>query len=239
MQDTVVITTFARDHIDVYGKRFVETYKRYCRFPLYIFAEDFSSDEFDGHAVYDYYTHIPQQLKFKESILETSESLNDKEKNRLQKALRWSYKGFVIWHALQNIDAKYIVWIDADVETIGSVPSALAKSLCQDKLIMCYPQTIKGKLHIESGFVIFNKQHPNINKIIQHYENGYTNQQVLKLDKPWDGFWLGKFVENYPALCCIDKPIFGNIRPFFTHHVGKEKFKDTNLNKYSGRKSLT
>jgi len=235
MQDTVVITTFARDHIDIYGKQFVETYKRYCQLPLYIFAEDFLSDEFNGHSVYDYYKHIPQQLTFKETILETINAVSNKEKNRLLKALRWSYKGFVIWYALQNIDAKYIVWIDADVETISSVPSALAQSLCQDKLLMCYPQTLKGELHIESGFVVFNKQHPEVKKIIQHYENGYLNQQVLKLNKPWDGFWLGKFVGKHSSLCRIEKPIFGNIRLFFTHHVGKEKFKNTNLNKYSGR----
>lgn len=238
MQDVVVITTFARDHIDLYGKRFVDTFKRYCRFPLYVFAEDFSSDEFFGHAVYDYYTHIPEQQKFKDNILKLFPTVSTKEQNRLRKALRWSYKGFVIWHALKNIDAKYIVWIDADVETLSSVPASLARSLCQDKLLMCYPQPLKGDLHVESGFVVFNKQHPEINSIIEHYQNGYVDQQVLKLSKPWDGFWLGKFVERSKE-CQLVRPAFRNIEPFFKHHVGKDKFQDTNLNKYSGRKTLT
>jgi|13_taG_2_1085334.scaffolds.fasta_scaffold12675_3 hypothetical protein len=238
MQDVVVITTFAQDHINLYGKRFVDTFKRYCRYPLYIFAEDFSSDQFYGHTVYDYYKHIPEQLTFKNNILNLFPSLDTKEQNRLRKALRWSYKGFAIWYALKNIDTKYIVWIDADVETLSKIPSSLISSLCEDKLLMCYPQRMKGSLHVESGFVIFNKQHPEIDLVIQHYENGYLNQQVLELSKPWDGFWLGKFIEQSNN-CCLERTPFKNIESFFKHYVGKEKFQDTSLNKYSGRKSLT
>ena len=238
MQDTVVVTTFAQDHISIYGKTFVESFERYCRFPLYIFAEDFSSDDFYGHTVYDYYKHIPEQLEFKNNILKLFPSLNAKEQNRLRKALRWSYKGFVIWHALQNIEAKYIIWIDADVETLSAVPSNLANTLCQDSLLMCYPQPLKGELHVESGFVIFNKQHPQIDLVTDHYKKGYLDQQVLNLSKPWDGFWLGKFIQSSNN-CRLQRPVFGNIRPFFTHHVGKDKFRDTGLNKFSGRKSLT
>jgi hypothetical protein len=237
MHHTAVITTFSKDHINLYGKCFVETFTRYSNLPLYVFAEDFSSEDI-GFDVLDYFDHIPEQKIFKEHIEKLSEGLLTKPQNRLRKALRWSYKSFAILYALKHIESKYVVWIDADVETLSSVPSALAQSLCQDKLMMCYPQTIDQELHIESGFVIFNKQHDYIEQIINHYEQGYLNQKILDLNKPWDGFWLGKLISDNQKIARksqLEYPPFRNISPFFKHHVGKEKFKETGLNKFSGR----
>lgn len=237
MSSVAVVTTFAKDHINVYGKRFVDSFKKNCNYPVYIYAEDFSSEEIN-HQVTDFYSNIPEHVKFKNSIEEQISNLNVKEQNRLRKALRWSYKSFVIIHALETIKSDYIVWIDADVETINTVPDDLIEKLCGKYLMMCYPQQLDDGVHIESGFIIFNKNHPEIQKVINHYRRGYYLEQVLTIKKPWDGYWLASLVIQNNTVKEKSNLIytpFSNIRPYFKHHVGKHKFSITNLNKFSGR----
>ena len=237
MSSVSVVTTFAKDHIDVYGKRFVNSFKKNCKHPLYLYAEDFSSEEIN-HQVVDFYSSIPEHVKFKNYIEEQISSLNLKEQNRLRKALRWSYKSFVIIHALETIKSDYVVWIDADVETINPVPDDLIEKLCGNYLMMCYPQKLDDGVHIESGFVIFNKNHPDIQTVINHYRRGYYLQQVLTIKKPWDGYWLANLISQdikiKEKINHVHTP-FSNIRPYFKHHVGKQKFSVTPLNKFSGR----
>jgi hypothetical protein len=237
MPSVAVVTTFAKDHINLYGKGFVESFKANCNYPLYIYAEDFTAEDI-GCNVVDFYTAIPEHTKFKDSIQTQISSLDKKEQNRLRKALRWSYKSFVIIHALENINADYIVWIDADVETVNTIPNNLIESLCGKYLMMCYPQNLDDGVHVESGFVIFNKQHPNIQAVINHYRRGYHLEQILTIKKPWDGYWLANLITTNQTVkektyhACAP---FSNIRQYFRHNVGKRKFDETGLNKFSGR----
>lgn len=242
MHDVAIVSTFAKDHIPLYGNKFVETVNKYWSSPLYLYAEDFSSDDLLSKSpVLDYYTHIPQQKTFKDHIIKELKNVSTKPANRLKKALRWSYKSFVILHGLENIDCKYLIWMDADVETLKEIPNDLVRTINQNKLLTAYPQHIKGELHIESGLIIFNKQHSLIESVIEHYRNGYINKHVLSLTKPWDGFWLAEFLKDpqHKKESNLIQGPFLNVRPYLHHHVGKNKFRNTELDKFSGRKSLT
>ena len=239
MSSVAVVTTFAKDHINIYGKKFVESFKAYCNYPLYIYAEDFTENDI-GHKVVDFYTAIPEHKEFKENIEQLKSNASTKESNRLRKALRWSYKSFSTIHALENIKTDYIVWIDADVRTLSTIPANLIEHICEKNLLMCYPQVLSEGIHIESGFVIFNKRHSNISQVIDHYKNGYYKNQILTIPKPWDGYWLSSLVySNLQSECKLVLTPFSNIRQYFKHDVGKNKFRATRLNKYSGRSENT
>jgi len=226
MTKVAVVTTFAKDHIDLYGKRFVDSFKTNCNYSFYVYAEDFNAKDIDN-TVIDFYAAIPEHKKFKETIEQKLVLATRKEQNRLRKALRWSYKSFVIINALETIDADYIVWIDADVVTVNPIPNDLIEQLCGSHLMMCYPQKLDDGLHIESGFVIFNKRHQQI------------QQQLLKIKKPWDGYWLAHLISTNQSIRKNTREVsapFGNIKQYFKHQVGKRKFDSTGLNKFSGRK---
>lgn len=238
MDEIVFITTFSQEHIRLYGERFVSTFNKYNNhLKLYVYAENFKEHDLPGNFVFlDFEQTIPQHRNFLNHINYKKINLDPKSINRLSKALRWSYKSFAIIHALENIKCKYLVWIDADVETIGYLDQTNIDKIARGKLITVYPQNLKGELHIESGLVIFNQMHPSIVKIIDHYKKGYHEEEILKLNKPWDGFWLGKYCKNYENEINFIRPPFGNMRRIFKHHVGKEKFKNIGYNKFSGRK---
>ena len=61
MPSVAVVTTFAKDHINLYGKKFVESFNVNCKYPLYIYAEDFTAEDF----VEDYYNYADGKLDFK------------------------------------------------------------------------------------------------------------------------------------------------------------------------------
>ena len=129
-----------------------------------------------------------------------------------------------------------MVWVDADVELFSSVPTDLARRLCQDDLVYCYTQKVKSMNHIESGFVIFNKQHHKIADIVDGYKDRYHNQTVLEMDKPWDGFVLAEMVHgSLRPYSQISPTPFRDINFYMKHHVGKTKFHNQAVDKYLGR----
>lgn len=239
MDEIVFITTFEKEHIELYGKRFINTFNKFNNhLQLYVYAENFQKNEVPGnYSLLDFKQTIPHHQSFTEHIKNKKTNLDLKSTNRLSKALRWSYKSFAIIHALENLKCRYLVWLDGDVETIGCLDLDAIGKINKEKLITVYPQIIKGDLHIESGLIIFNLKHQSIGKIIEHYKLGYYEREILNLNKPWDGFWLGRYCENNTNEINYIKPPFGNMRGIFKHHVGKEKFRNTDLNKFSGRKN--
>lgn len=235
------ITSFANDHLDLYGNRFIESFNKFSNSPLIIYAEGFTNNN-----TVDFEETIPEHKQFKNYILKTIDNLQEKKQiSRLKKALRWSYKSYSIIHALENYDYQYIVWIDGDVETVNNVPVDLPNKLCKDKLLYGFKENLNvnntTQIHIESGFVIFNKNHQNINKVINGYKQGYYNRLVLNLSKPWDGFWLHKIItdNNLTKDCEINKSPFSTIHKYFHHHVGKQKFQNKSVDKHLGRNLLT
>jgi len=238
MSDTIFITTFAKEHIDLYGKRFIDSFNKYnSHLPLHVYAEDFDKTDLSNHyKLSDFNKTIPLHKTFLEHIRMLQIGLLTKPKNRLEKALRWSYKSFTIIHALENSSCKYVVWIDADVETVGHFAKNSTSKINHENLCTVYQQYIDRELHIESGLIIFNLHHPSIINIINHYKKGYQKYQVLDLDKPWDGFWLGKYCKTSKDPINYVSPPFSNVKGIFKHHVGKDKFRNTDHNKFSGRK---
>ena len=69
--------------------------------------------------------------------------------------------------------------------------------------------------------------------LIQHYIEGYYEKKILSLKKPWDGFWLGDFVDKNKSknICQRITPPFSNVSDYLRHNVGKQKFINTHLNK--------
>lgn len=243
MDKVAFISTFSIDHIDLYGRRFINTFNRFnSHIPLYIYAENFTKNIVDGHfTIFDFSKTIPEHITFKDHIEMLSKGLNGKAINRYKKALRWSYKSYVILHALQNLSFEFIVWLDGDVESLSTFDLSMIPKINSDSLVTLYPQYVKGELHIESGLLIFNTKHHKIDNLIRHYKEGYEKYKILELQKPWDGFWLAEFCQKneYAADINYVRPPFANLHKFFKHHVGKNKFQNLNFDKFSGRKTLT
>lgn len=228
-----VVTTFNDLQLPLYGDRFIENFQLYWPCSGTVYAERFQKPNTDKLEFVDYYKTIPEHNIFK-SIVEQKLPVKDKKtKYRLKKALRWSFKAYAIIHALENIDTDYVVWLDADVNTMRGVPANFAENKCGKQLLYCYKDVIRlNGLHIESGMVIFNKQHDKIHHIIEGYKTGYHEQKVFSLPKPWDGYWLAKIIQPMQKDVTMMSPPFRDVKGIMHHDVGKAKFQGKKFDNY-------
>jgi len=234
-----IVTTFAKDHIPIYGRQLIDNFEKFWPWTLNVFAEDFTKKDLPGnYNLYNFFAEIPEHKIFLNYVSDLIvQNQQSKKSNSYKKALRWSFKSFVILHCLEKFQGKTIVWIDGDVRTKHKIPSNFIHKLLDNNFIMAYRQKIFGETHIESGLVIINTNHFLNSELIQHYKNGYVKYKVLDLKKPWDGFWLGKFLDEpkIARACSLTSP-FSNVSVYLKHDSGKDKFKNTSFDKYSGRK---
>ncbi len=250
---TKVITTFGKTGKDVYGDKFIKTFLKYWpkEINITIYYEDWTPNILDPRIEYlDIDQAIPEVNKFRDHCHLLLESLPSEEKtqkkiNWFDKAIRWSFKSFVMYKELEKKESQYVIWLDGDVSTLKSLDPMIAKKVLNGSSFASQLEYIKGHKHCESGFVAFDTSHPDCEKIVAHLKKGYNEYAVLSLLKPWDGFWLAKMLDQNISFYDMNKDKIGSGKTFtnryiygvLAHDVGKSKLKNNNLHKTTGRKN--
>ena len=247
MSTIKVVTTLHEDGYNLYGKKYINSWTAF-------FPEDWKIDYYaEKHDpvfnqrvnVLDFNTTCPEWLEYYTHIKNLSKTLqNNKEKNRLKKALRWSFKMFTLLHALKNKETRYVIWMDADVYASKSPSDNWLDSVLKNKCIAGQLEHVKGFPHVETGILIIDTEHPDIQKIISWIEKGYIQKHILNESKPWDGAWIGKLFVSDTVECNnirvvvrdnVARSFTTNSLQWLTHSVGDFKFP----NNYSGRSGRT
>lgn len=238
-----VITTFSVDGYELYGKRMVNTWLQYwpsdCE--LIVYTEGFNLEEKNSRLIeIDINDACPNLKEFKKNS-KTLITDNKKDQRKIDKAIRWSHKVYVISHAL-NYNVNNIIFLDGDTYTTKQVPKNLGKLLVKDHLFAVHFEQIKGDLHFETGLISFNLTHPQLHILKDNLQQGYDNLDVYRLPKAWDGFWFAHLYKkfNLDVYNLGSGKVFSNplISGTIFHNVGKEKFNNSSIeyDKYSGRK---
>jgi hypothetical protein len=246
---TRVITTFGKTGKELYGNTFIDTFLKFwpADISLTVYYEDWVPDTIDPRIEYiDIDTAIPEVNQFRDHCQQEIDKLTDKKSKRINwynKAIRWSFKSLVMYNELKRKQSRYIVWLDGDVSTLKSPIDNFAQTLIQDRAFASQLEFIKGNHHCESGIVVFDTDHIDCSKIINHIRDGYIDMQVLTLDKPWDGFWLALMIKKGISFLDLNKDRIGVAKTFtnryifkvLEHNVGNRKLKDNNLHAITGR----
>lgn len=249
--NTTVITTFGKTGKSLYGDNFIRSFINYWpkEINLIVYKEDWQPDIFADNVIYkDIDEELPEVDTFRDHCNEMIEKIPKDEKkskriNWYNKAIRWSFKSLVMYKELQNTDTRYLIWLDGDVTTLKRPKDSLAEFLLKGKAFASQLELLKGGKHCESGIVVFDRNHPHRQSIIEHLKDGYINFQVLKLEKPWDGYWLAKMIEKNIEFTDMNKERKGGGKTFnnvhisgvLSHNVGNRKLKDNNLHAITGR----
>lgn len=242
--NTLVITTFSKDGYHLYGKKLIDTWCKFWpeNYTLRIYAEhDFTVDDKRVEIV-NIHSASPALVEFKTSSLEQAEQSQDKkQKNKFLKTVKWCHKVFALEHALKE-NYNYVIFLDGDTYSCAEViPGALEK-LVKGNLFAVHFERIKGHIHYETGFIIFNRSHPQLECLLENITKGYTDGTIYKLHKSWDGFWFPYLVEEF-KLSVKDlargkfRGIFSHpeIKKILVHECGNKKYENTNYNKFTGR----
>lgn len=143
-------------------------------------------------------------------------------------------KAFSVIHAMENIQADRIVWMDADTVVNSTIPSRLLELICPDDTLSAHfgvkhLKDDKEYFSCETGFFILNKNHPGFDDFYKTYKSIYVNDEYQDLRRFYDGEVYGKTVlkmeelgykmcelnESYAFKTPIGRSL---IAPYVTHY---------------------
>jgi hypothetical protein len=241
------ITTFSKDGYELYGHRMIDTWLKFWpeNYKLQVYTEGYSlSENHPRLKSIDIENTFEDLLNFKknsQALLGIVESKRDLRK--IQKTIKWSHKVYVMKHALKKLKDDFIIFLDGDTYTTNSIPVNFAEKLVKKKLFAVhFEQLKKHGLHFETGLIVFNTNHHQIDLLRNNLTAAYDNLDIYKMKKTWDGFWFAHLYKEYKLdvldLSLEGKGVFGNkhVKDILKHDVGSKKYLDAGYNEFTGRK---
>jgi hypothetical protein len=240
------ITTFSKDGYDLYGHRMIDSWLKFWpeNFKLIVYTEEFNIVETDHRlTTIDLNSVCPKLLEFKDRSFGMLMGLTDKKKiNKIKKTVKWSHKVYAMDHALRTINDDYLIFLDGDTYTVKKLKNDIPEILVKNNLFAVHFENLKDGLHFETGLIVFNLQHTQINLLKELLTSGYDSLEIYDMKKTWDGFWMAHLYEKYDLevadLSLEGAGVFGNanIKNILIHNVGTEKYLKAGYNKFTGRK---
>jgi hypothetical protein len=147
-------------------------------------------------------------------------------------------------HALTNTNERYLIWLDADVAASSPPVDNWLATCLNKKCLAGQLEFIKAGGHVETGILIIDLHHPDIDKLYNWIKLGYRDFKILEEEKAWDGIWIAKLVQsntiawNNISMVIqqkVAKAFSDNKLKWLTHRVGKHKFRASEISARSGR----
>jgi hypothetical protein len=167
---------------------------------------------------------------------------NKKQRNKVLKTVKWCHKVYCMEHALQSSD-NHLIFLDGDTYTINKINQGVLESLSSNSLFSVHFETLQGMPHYETGLIIFNKNHAQIDDLKEHITSAYDSGEIFEFPKSWDGFWFAILHErrNYKVNDLAGgrfSGVFTNptVKPLLVHEAGNDKYEGKGFNTFSGRK---
>ena len=109
--------------------------------------------------------------------------------------IRFSHKGFTIQHALDTIKEGYVIWLDGDVVFKDFSHTNFPQILLENNEVMACQ--VEDGNHVESGILIFDVEHPDIEKFKESFKFNYSLEEILTTyGEPYDGFVVRRSLIN-------------------------------------------
>lgn len=125
---------------------------------------------------------------------------------------KFAKKGFSIIHAMNNIECKYLIWLDADTIIQKPFDNNILKKIANKKnlsthLSVYHEHNNKTYHSCETGFFCLNKTHPKFIDFKKIYTQIYTTDDTNNLRRFYDGEVYGETVNR------LDKEYMFNLNP--------------------------
>ena len=193
-----VITSYNQRYYDIIGKDSTESWLRHWpkELKLTVFVEEFS-------------------LPLNDRIIQIPFTDFDNTYNRIQdakiggQARKFSKKAWSFIHAMDNIEADWIVWLDSDVITVQDIPLDFLHALLPDDVLSTHmgvtydtnKDGTSGRWFVpETGFFAINKTHPEFEKFRIEYKRRYSELDDSDLRRFYDNDVYGYAFENTGAI---------------------------------------
>lgn len=197
MKEVKIVTTFSKNGYNVYGKTWIETFSKnvkdknvtvdlYLDFPLAIADSRIRVVDFDSA--------IPEHKGWVRQFEDTYSSGAFYNKKM---AVRFSFKSFVMQHAINNNNAGYLIWLDGDcIFKSQQNFTVFPANILSGKAVAVQREHNGGEDHCESGFVAFDLEHRDVRVFNSNFIKNYEMQNVVKMHQPYDGFIIYKSLQE-------------------------------------------
>ena len=143
----------------------------------------------DKIIVKEFHDEIPEYLEFCKKYSHQKKHTDDFRFN----VFRFAHKVYAILRSLQNINSRYLIWLDSDIKTHKKIPIDFFNCLINETTYMSYlgreKISIEHLSYSECGFLIFDTHH-SIHKIFwENMIDMYSGGKLFK-EKEWHDSYI-------------------------------------------------
>lgn len=112
----------------------------------------------------------------------------------------WRKMQSQVW-AVRNIkNCDYLVLLDTDIEVLDFDQTAFEEEMekFKESGYVWATGRSQSRLH-DSGFIVFNMQHPDLHTLINEYENIWDSGEIFNLRKSYDGIAVESMFDKWPS----------------------------------------
>lgn len=203
-----VVTTFHKPGLDKYAQNMIDTFEQFWPddVDLYCYAEDCSPKATKNNIIIkNLHESCTDLVQFKNKFrnvpwangMQMKETgLNFEANNFKWDAVRFSNKVFAVIHACENINADWVIWLDADVKTFAPVTKEFLATVCPGSHFVSYLGR-RVKYHSECGWVGYNVRDPQCKYFMRDWRDLYMNEGVFELKEYHDSFVFDVLRKQY------------------------------------------
>jgi hypothetical protein len=191
-----IVTTWSEAGYEEYGQYWCKAVEKHV--PANWIVKVYGSQKDFKFKWHDWDTEFPKWQKYCNSVKEEWSKITDPNNGKVQgwfdNVIKFSHKGVVIAKELRRTDARYMIWLDGDAIFHNTIPEDWHLQLLQNHAMSTqYEYTYKHDqwnwVHIESGIMVFDLEHPTIKEFINMYADYYDNpKKLVTIRKPYDTY---------------------------------------------------
>jgi hypothetical protein len=240
-----IVTTFHQRGYDRYGHRFLDTMDRYLpdKMLVHVYYENMDKPKgFSERIIFKDFAKFCGEKQSKFEILAKPHELSKSNVSHgdkfLFQASRFAHKYYACEHAINNINSRYLIWIDADVVACKTISLNFFEKTIQQG---CYWSRLSRgkKRYPECGYMVWDREHKLHKKFWDYMSLLYDEGNCFKLKEWHDSYlwWEAEKQINQQESTTIGYNLSGNaenqwhpfvagpLGEYFDHHKGKRKLK--------------
>ena len=207
-----VVTTFHPEGLSLYGQRFIDSFSQKVdkQIELIVYAETCEPKNPDPSQIKIIpQTEVVKLINFKNKWKDVPKANGkcpwpekrprDHHKEFKWDAMRFANKVYAVFHAVETLNADWVVWMDADTYVHSPITHEEFKNLLPDNKWITYVGRGKGvQTWPECGFYGLNIKNETCKKFIKEFERVYEDADngIFKLAEWHDSFVFGDILKK-------------------------------------------
>jgi len=200
MKRYTVITTFNRQGLEKYGQRMISTFEQFWpdSVDLIVYTEKckpiITKPNVRCIDLIANSKHCKRFINRHKDNPEANGGLGPHNKHIWKpnkhfkwQGLRFSYKVFSIYHAMQYIDTEWVIWLDADTLTHSTITESFLDSVSPKDCVVTHLGRGE-RYHSECGWVGYNKTNPMTMQFVEDFASMYKNDTMFNYPEWHDSY---------------------------------------------------